>query len=787
LEFNIQPGLTTAFNPHISKNAGVLTANNFEIFDLLQGVSNSAGSTLKCGFLPGGVSSLNYFEYFNLAGTLTREQIALAGTVLYKINTTTLVGTPLMSGVVQSGEAVDSAVINNRLHLASPNNDGKKYDGFWVTKWGLFAPGGQFTTLDSTSSLTNHSITPDGLNTFELSSTAILGSSSIQVDKLDPTVSGVNLNDSGFSYNVTTAGTILYVNLFLPAGSLQSLPTSGTAVINILSTSGTAIKSTWTTSIGGLIEGWNIIPMDLNNPTSTTSGGVNTKEITNYSFGIVTRNNAATLSGVLWNYWYKTDNGLLVATSGTDKTGALTTPATYRVTFLSQYGFQSNAGAPSLSVSPDTISGSNANLTNIPISSDPQVIARNLYRDSGGDAIWRFVATVPDNTTTTFTDTVPDASRGLSTPPIAGDTSFDNSPPPRFRSIAYWLGHVFGISSRNPYQVYISNLNNPSAGGTPEGFPLNNIRVFTEELTKLVPGNNGLFVHAKQSTYFMTGDSINNFVFNKIDPLVGMMGRRAAVSIAGSSTGVGFKGIGLFNPNETWEISQAIRDLYATFDTTQLTNSFVINDEARFRALFFVAGQILVYQYGTMGAGQITPIGALNPFDLRMGSWWKLVLPSGVTPLCAEVMETTPDLKEAWIGTQEGYTYRLQDPATDNYAVASGVVPVSGTLETKWAAFTDGARYSKCRYLIIDVQSTVTTNWAVNVSTATDAGATVISGGNYNFVVPPNGSLETPLPAGLIGTHVKVTLTNNTLNQRATIRSLRMKHIPRTYRGPRTG
>jgi hypothetical protein len=47
-------------------------------------------------------------------------------------------------------------------------------------------------------------------------------------------------------------------------------------------------------------------------------------------------------------------------------------------------------------------------LTNIPISSDPRVTARRIYRSAAGSCSpFQFIATIADNTTTTYTDNTP--------------------------------------------------------------------------------------------------------------------------------------------------------------------------------------------------------------------------------------------------------------------------------------------------------------------------------------------------------------------------------------------
>jgi len=64
------------------------------------------------------------------------------------------------------------------------------------------------------------------------------------------------------------------------------------------------------------------------------------------------------------------------------------------------------------------MNGDTAQLSNLPISPDPRVTSRKLYRisfESGGS--WRLEATISDNTTTTYTSTKTDGALGTGPPP----------------------------------------------------------------------------------------------------------------------------------------------------------------------------------------------------------------------------------------------------------------------------------------------------------------------------------------------------------------------------------
>lgn len=95
--------------------------------------------------------------------------------------------------------------------------------------------------------------------------------------------------------------------------------------------------------------------------------------------------------------------------------GALTGTYFYQVAFRTAAG-STEGGVPSAGV---TVAGQRITLASVPVSADPAVIARDVYRTKAGavDSILGFyVGTIADNTTTTYTDNTPDASLGAPVP-----------------------------------------------------------------------------------------------------------------------------------------------------------------------------------------------------------------------------------------------------------------------------------------------------------------------------------------------------------------------------------
>ena len=115
---------------------------------------------------------------------------------------------------------------------------------------------------------------------------------------------------------------------------------------------------------------------------------------------------------------------------------------TFGVSLAGETIQESSPGPASAHVS---FTNQRASLSNIPVSSDPQVNERNIYRlDSGGQ--FRLVGTINDNTTTTFVDNTADAS-------VTGQVLVVHRDPPKpFFAIIEHQDAVwgFGYSSSDP-------------------------------------------------------------------------------------------------------------------------------------------------------------------------------------------------------------------------------------------------------------------------------------------------------------------------------------------------
>ena len=95
--------------------------------------------------------------------------------------------------------------------------------------------------------------------------------------------------------------------------------------------------------------------------------------------------------------------------------GNLTGAYTYKVTFVTADG-ETEGGEVSVS---RTVTAKKIELSGIPVSHLSTVTSRKIYRTVGGGTQHKLVATLSDNTTTTYSDNVADGSLGANVPTAA--------------------------------------------------------------------------------------------------------------------------------------------------------------------------------------------------------------------------------------------------------------------------------------------------------------------------------------------------------------------------------
>lgn len=98
--------------------------------------------------------------------------------------------------------------------------------------------------------------------------------------------------------------------------------------------------------------------------------------------------------------------------AATGAAGVLTGDYLYKFTYVNAYG--ETVGSPAMA-GPVTLAAQQANLSLI-TAGGAGVTARRIYRTVASGSVYKYLATIADNTTTTYVDNIPDTSLGVTIP-----------------------------------------------------------------------------------------------------------------------------------------------------------------------------------------------------------------------------------------------------------------------------------------------------------------------------------------------------------------------------------
>lgn len=146
--------------------------------------------------------------------------------------------------------------------------------------------------------------------------------------------------------------------------------------------------------------------------------------------------------------------GVVSAASITTATGSLNGEYRYKIAYVNSQSVYGDVGTATVTLS---VTNGKIYLTDIPTAPQSHgVNARRIYRNfaSGSTATYGLLATISDNTTTTYVDDTLDASLGA-TPPT------DNGEPPKYNSIVAHQGRLWCNDTSNTNYVWYSNTLEP--------------------------------------------------------------------------------------------------------------------------------------------------------------------------------------------------------------------------------------------------------------------------------------------------------------------------------------
>lgn len=232
-------------------------------------------------------------------------------------------------------------------------------------------------------------------------------------------------------------------------------------------------------------------------------------------------------------------------------TGNLTLLATYQyvVTFYNSSTFQESNPFTLSSAISITLASTNQKvyLQDIPVSADPNVTARRIYRTTANGSIYnaQLVYTITDNTTTTYLDTTADVSLG-------SIIALYKDPSPIFQKTVVHKNRLFGFKATDSI-LYFSYYNTPWYW--PQGITDLSLtaKIYTipvgqgdgDVLTNIVSFYDYLLVFKTKSVWVLRGFDETDFSITKLEFMnnVGCVGFRSARVVKNHCYFIDYNGI----------------------------------------------------------------------------------------------------------------------------------------------------------------------------------------------------------------------------------------------------
>lgn len=206
--------------------------------------------------------------------------------------------------------------------------------------------------------------------------------------------------------------------------------------------------------------------------------------------------------------------------------GALTASGEYRykITFRNSNLVESDLGPVTSTFVISTTSGQNT-MAAIPVAPTSWGVgSRRIYRNAAADtSVFKLVATIADNTTTTYADNVADAALGATAPT-------DNGVPPKFTACIWHRNRMFVNDVSNPNYVFYSEI------GQPYTFPTTNFFKIGDKTSDLVRGfssyGDNLLIFCDESVWLNVMTNVSDDTTWQQSPTTSPYGSRSPHGLA---------------------------------------------------------------------------------------------------------------------------------------------------------------------------------------------------------------------------------------------------------------
>jgi hypothetical protein len=336
--------------------------------------------------------------------------------------------------------------------------------------------------------------------------------------------------------------------------------------------------------------------------------------------------------------------------------GLLTGSFRYGVTFAIMTGTrvvsESGMSDPSLAV---TLTAQQGALSSIPVSLQPGVNARRIWRTLNGGEEFFLAGTISDNTTTTFNDNTSDeeAAAGLLLPELGqppGATISDY-----IEETIVWKDRAWALSHNEPDKVRYSD--NGVAYAWPEENFVNAkpVGADLEGGTGFLARRDELGIGKRRKFMKVIGNDESDFEVLGVHDDVGIWAPRSCVVIRDVGYFLAEDGVYEFGPRGVLPLSR--EKVHPWFTTDDYFN------RAKFHEAFANYNQRLDgYQLFLASAGSEV-IDRWVFLDMKTRNWYGPHKTAAFTPTCASVFEDNDGLVVPVLGDEDGQIWRMNQPS----------------------------------------------------------------------------------------------------------------------------
>lgn len=280
--------------------------------------------------------------------------------------------------------------------------------------------------------------------------------------------------------------------------------------------------------------------------------------------------------------------------------------------------------------------GDKVTLTSIPVSSDAQVTQRRIYRTTLDGASFYWLATINDNTTTTFVDNIPDTSLGAL-------MDEDRDVLPSGCKFSCWWDNRLWVADADNNTLYYSDIEQPEEFDTSVRYIKMRESEANDKITQIVSFKDNLYVFKVNSIYSIISQGngqYGQFLCNKD---FGCVAPWSMTSCNNLLMFLSYRGFELYNGCESYanDFSIKVGTTVRTFDPIYFDMISGMHDRQYHEVWFSVPNRL-------SGAAAIT-----IAYNYETNKWYFYQFHK--TPSClVETKDSTKALVN-YMGTKDGY------------------------------------------------------------------------------------------------------------------------------------